>query len=288
MKKYNFLFLMALVFGFSACEPEIDDKSDLGPLPTPSFEILSGDGPNNFVFKNTTEGAFLTNWDLGSAGIATGEESSADFPFKGDYEITMTTFNRGGSASITKTLTVDTDDPDACQGNFKILTGCDEKIWVLAPEAGAMNVGETVDQTWWANSDDDVNVRACHFNDQYIFRSTGEFEFRTQGDIWIDTDADGNVWPPEMMLPAGCANTDQLPESLAVWGDGLHEFNITDNSLTVNGEGAWMGLYKVGTSGEVGSPQSSVSLTIRSLTEDRMVLVADYGGVVWRLTFVAQ
>ena len=288
MKKYNFLFLIVLVLGFSACEPEIDDKSDLGPLPTPSFEILSGDGPNNFIFKNTTEGAFLTNWEMESVGTASGEEAIADFPFRGDYEIQMTTFNRGGSASATKTLTVDADDPDACQGNLKLLTGCDEKVWVLAPEAGAMNVGQTVDETWWANSDDDVSSRACHFNDQYIFRSNGEFEFRTQGDIWIDTDADGNVWPPEMMLPAGCANTDQLPGDLAVWGDGLHEYSVTSNSLTVVGEGAWMGLYKVGTSGEVASPQSSVSLAIRSLTEDRMVLVADYGGVVWRLTFVTQ
>lgn len=288
MKNYNLYLILFLALGFTACEPEIDDKSDIGPAPTASFEILAGDTPNDFVLRNTTDGAFLTNWDLGTAGMANGEEVTAEFSFRGDYEVKMTTFNRGGSASVTKTVTVTQDDPNSCVGNLKLLTGCNEKIWKLAPEAGALNVGMSIDHTWWASNDGDVDTRACTFDDQYIFRSNGEFEYKNNGDFWADSDSDGNIWPGDLGVAVGCQPESALPAAYASWGSGLHDFNVTDANLTVIGEGAWIGLYKLGTTGEVGTPQSSVSFNINSLTEERMVLVADYGGTVWRVTLVSE
>jgi len=49
-----------------------------------------------------------------------------------------------------------------------------------------------------------------------------------------------------------------------------------------------MGLYKIGTASEVTSPQSAVTFSINSLTENRMVLVADYGDSVWKVIFVSE
>lgn len=289
MKITTYGFLLIFMISFMACEPFVEEKSELGALPNASFEITPGATPNEFILKNTTTGAFLTQWDMGDFGTSDSIEALVSIPTKGDYEITMTTFNRGGSSSITKTVTVTEDDPNGCQGNIKLLTGCGEKVWKLAPEDAAMFIApDLTSGAWWANGIADVTTRACHFNNEYTFRSNGEFQFETNGDFWADTDGNGNVFPTDLGVGEGCHSTDDLPAKYKVWGSGLHQFTVTPNSLTVIGEGAWMGLYKAGTDAEVGAPQQSITYTIVELTEARMVIAAVYSGSVWRFTFVAE
>jgi hypothetical protein len=285
--KYS-LFLFPLI-GLVSCDPFLEDKPDIGPPPSASFEIIAGDTPNDFILQNTTENAFLTGWDLGEIGQETGNIVEVTYPFKGSYDVIMTTYGRGGSASATKSLTVTQDDPNACFGNFKKLTGCGEKIWKIAPEEHAIHIGPNLNDTWWGNSVGDVNTRACHFDDKYIFRSNGEFEYENNGDFWADDDGNGNVFPPELApLTTGCQPSSAWPESLKAWDSGIHTFSISDNSLTVIGDGAWIGLYKIGTIEEVSAPQSSVSFSILSMSDNRMVLFADYGWGVWRVTLVSN
>ncbi len=157
---------------------------------------------------------------------------------------------------------------------------------MLAPEAGALNVGPSLDETWWANSDTDVADRTCHFNDEYTFTSDGDFIFDAKGDLWADSDGNGDIFPADLGLSVGCHPEADFPANYAVWGSGNHSYTVTSSTITVAGLGAWMGLYKVGTAAEVGTPQESVTLNISELTDDRMVLFADYGGVVWKFTFV--
>lgn len=284
----NYLLIAILIFAFFGCEPEVEDKIDLGPSPVASFEIENGSTPNLFILKNTTEGAFITQWNVEGIGTANGERVEFEIPFKGDYNVTMTTFNNGGSSSASKMITVTEDDPNSCFGNMQLLTNCDEKVWKLALEPGALNVGASLTETWWANSDADLSERDCLFNDEYIFRSNGEFVFDNKGDFWADTDGNGDVWPSDLGLNPGCQSTTDWPSQYAPWGSGSHSFSINNNTLTVVGEGAHLGLYKVGTSAEVASPQSSVALSISEMSENRMVLFADYSGVVWRLTFESE
>ena len=284
--KYLFGFLM--LTALFACEPEIDDKIDIGTPPSPSFEIIQGSTPNEFILNNTTEGAFITQWNLGSAGTAEGQSATVNFPFKGSYDITMTTFTKGGSASIAQSLTVTQDDPNSCFGNFELLTGCDEKVWKLAPEANAMHIGPNLTETWWGNSVDEVTARECHFDDQYIFRSNGAFEYDNQGAFWADTDGNGNIWPADLGLSEGCNDAASWPEKYKAWDSGIHKFSVTENSLTVTGNGAWIGLYKAGTAGEVTEPQSSITYSIAEISAERMVIFADYGGSAWRFTLVSE
>ena len=287
MKNLNIFIAISALF-LASCNPFVEDKSELGALPNPDFEIMAGDTPNDFVLVNTTDGAFLTDWDLGSAGSATGQEANAYFAFKGSYEITMTTFTQGGHASVSKNLEVTQDDPNACFGNFALLTGCTEKAWIFAPEANAMHIGPSLNETWWGNSDSDVIDRACHFNDRYIFKSNGEFEFDNVGDFWADEDGQGTVWPADLGLEIGCHDASEWPSQYNAWDSGIHAFTVNDNSLTLTGLGAYMGLYKAGTSGEVMEPQPSTTYSIAELTEDRLVIFCDYGWGVWRFTFVPE
>lgn len=288
MKTFLNISLVALLIGLVSCNPFVEEKSELGPLPSPSFEIVQGATPNDFVVKNTTAGAFLTNWEFEDNGTQTGEEAEVNYTFKGTYKVTMTTFNRGGSASITKDLVVTQDDPNACFGNFEKLTGCDKKVWVLAPEEGAMHIGPSLTETWWGNSLADITDRACHFDDKYIFDSDGVFEYDNNGDFWADSDDMGNVWPNDMGITVGCHPSADWPAAYKAWDSGVHAFSIDETSLTVSGQGAWIGLYKVGTTGEVNSPQSSVTFSIQSMTNNRLVLYADYGWGVWRITLVPE
>jgi len=286
INKYISIFIIAICC--VACEPEVDTKPDIGAPPNPSFEITQGSTPNEFVLRNTTPDAFLTNWDLGTAGQREGAVVTATFPFMGIYDVTMTTFNQGGSASLTQSVTVTEDDPNACFGNFQILTGCEGKTWKLAPEAGALHVGPNVNDIWWQNSDQDVIDRSCHFDDEYIFREDGTFEYDNNGDFWADSDGDGNVFPADLAIAVGCHPSSDWATAFQAWDSGIHNFDVTSNQLTVIGEGAWIGLYKIGTNADANVPQQSVTFNIQSINDTRMVLVADYGSQVWKVTLTSQ
>ncbi|MEO1383153.1 MAG: hypothetical protein AAFV78_07985 [Bacteroidota bacterium] len=287
MNRLSYILIIGLL-ALMSCEPFVAEKSELGPVPTASFDIIPGSTPNAFTLRNTTEGAFVTQWDMGSAGTAEGEEAQVTIIFKGDYEISMTTFTRGGHATTSQSLTVTQDDPSACGGNLKLLTGCGTKVWKLAPEAEAMHIGPSLTETWWGNSEGDVASRACHFDDEYIFSSDGTFEYDNKGAFWADVDGNQNVTPGDLGLPEGCNDATSWPTKYKVWDSNTHTFNINENQLTVVGEGAWIGLYKIGTTDEVDRPQSSVTYSIQSITETRMVLFADYGWGVWRITLTSN
>lgn len=286
LNKYISIFIIALCC--VACEPQVDVKPDIGAAPNPSFNITEGSTPNEFILTNTTPDAFLTYWDLGTAGQREGNTVTATFPFMGTYDVIMTTFNKGGSASTTQSLNVEQDDPNACFGNFQILTNCTEKTWKLAPEAGALFVGPDLNTSWWSNSDQDIIDRSCHFDDEYIFRQDGSFEYDNKGDFWADSDSDGNVYPTDMAIAVGCHPSSDWPSQYQAWGSGIHNFALTDNQLTVIGEGAWIGLYKIGTAGDVLAPQSSVTYNIQSINDTRIVLIADYGSQIWKITLTSQ
>jgi len=201
----------------------------------------------------------------------------------------MTTFNKGGSASATQSVIVTQDDPDICFGNMQLLTGCTEKIWKLAPEAGALLVAPAdLSTIWWENSEEDVMTRSCHFNDEYIFRINGEFEYDNKGDFWADSDENGNIYPGDMGITVGCHPSSAWPPQYQAWDSGVHNFTVTENQLTVSGEGAWIGLYKIGTNGDVLAPQQLVTYNIESISATRMVLVADYGSQFWKITLTSQ
>ena len=229
------------------------------------------------MLTNTTANVFITNWVIPGITEQNGEEIEVFIRNAGTYDVSMTTFGSGGSASIIQQIVVEQTVTGGCFGNMELLTDCGEKTWRLANESSAMHIGPNLEETWWGNSESDITDRFCHWDDEYIFRVNGEFEYRNNGDLWVDADENGNVWPSDMGLPVGCNNSEDLPEKFQSWGSGIHTFEIDENNFSVIGEGAWVGLYKIGTNDEVTSPQSSVTFSIASLSADRMVIFADYG-----------
>ena len=56
----------------------------------------------------------------------------------------------------------------------------------MAPEAGALIVGDYDGNIWWANSEEDVVTRACYFDDDYVFSGDGTFNNVLGDETWIE------------------------------------------------------------------------------------------------------
>lgn len=262
-------------------------------VPKPSFTIAPKAGAiNTYTLKSTTSDAFLFKWDLGAGsspdGKTDGAETSVYFPNKGNFEVKLSAWGKGGSATASQMISVAADDPNACRGNMALLTNCSERTWKLVPEAGAMVVGPDPNAVWWANALADVQVRSCHFNDEYTFTAKGVFKYDNKGDFWADTDGNGAITPSDLGVTPGCQPASVWPTKYKAWDSATNAFSITDKALQVKGLGAWMGLYKVGEDGEVTTPSSNVTFTIQSISATKMVIFKQYSWGVWKFTFVAK
>jgi len=151
----------------------------------------------------------------------------------------------------------------------------------LAPEAGAMGVGPGQgDMSWWSNSVGDLDLRACFFDDIYLFNEDGTFENILQDETWVET------W--QGATEDGCA-TPVAPHD----GTGNYTFSYDEGAgtVTINGVGGFLGLSKVYNGGELTSPgdaPESITYMI-DIQEGGDLLIIDIevaGGGWWRFKMV--
>ncbi|MEM7104830.1 MAG: PKD domain-containing protein [Bacteroidota bacterium] len=284
----SYLFLSLIILWGTACQKETIDIG--GPPTNVSFSIEMIDG-NNIRVTNTTPGV-IPYWDFGNGTKGSGEVAEGYYPNMGDYVITLTVFGSGGRTSASQTVNIAENDPDACQDQILLfLTDCGTKTWKLKPDEGALWVGPNVNDpgnVWWQNGAGDVATRACTFDDEYIFSSDGTFEYRALGEVWAEAFWDG-------ISSDGCVAEADLPASVAAWGSGIHSFalNSSPDQLTVNGDGAFIGLTKAANGAEVSVPQSTITYDIISMTSgtpfgDELVVAVNFGGGDWRMTIVSE
>ncbi len=115
------LLVVAVLAGFfSSCSE--DESSEAGYVADFEYEINT-DNPNTVEFTNTSEGDYLyLQWDYGKGDGEGSKETdkttvrSVYFPEKGSYDVTLIVWGKLNSSSdtklITKTITIDQDDPD--------------------------------------------------------------------------------------------------------------------------------------------------------------------------------
>jgi len=95
------------------------------------------------------------SWDFGNGEEDSGDEVEAYYPFRGDYDVTMTLNGDGGSLEVTKTITIDADDPSLGEedGLNELTNGGAGKIWVFdtGNEDGYtyMTGNEDWEDIWW-------------------------------------------------------------------------------------------------------------------------------------------
>ena len=152
--------------------------------------------------------------------------------------------------------------------------------WIVAPEAAALMVGPTPnDGSWWSSSADDVTTRACFFDDQFVFNADGSFANVMDGDTWLET------W--QGVTADGCG-TPVAPH------DGSNAATYSSDAgagtITLNGVGAYLGIPKAYTGGELTTPADAPASITYEVTlsddDETMTLVISTGGGYWTFKLV--
>jgi hypothetical protein len=132
--------------------------------------------------------------------------------------------------------------------------------WILDPVAGAFAVGPNAGSVgeWYASSVGDVDTRACLFDDIHRFNTDGSYEQIMQDQTWLEG------WQG---VADGCG-TPVAPHD----GSNAATYTYTDTSITVIGDGAFMGLAKVHNTGEDGVSGGEITYNIVSVDENYMVV----------------
>lgn len=265
MKNYRFdmlkqMFLLvglAFVVSMSSC------KKDEEPAPDPiaSFQYeISATNYLQVAFTNfSSEYAVTFSWDFGDGGTSAERDPVHTYASVGNYTVVLTALNKDG---VGKTFSEDITitDPDAA---LKLLTGEVSKTWRLYRIESGMGVGPNVNQAfdWWSLQND--GSRPCVYSQEFTFKFNGDYVFDDKGSFW----GDDAIFPEEMVtcfaaLPENMV--DKTGNDVSAWLGGTHSFTYAPSTgmVTLTGLGAWIGIPKVGTAGEVFEPQTSVTFKI--------------------------
>ncbi len=238
---------------FQACKKEGEDL-ELGAKPTPDFEIVQGVDANNLILVNKSKEPIIPYWVISTGAELRGDSAKVNFANKGTYQVTLRAAGQGGIGEITKTVTINQNDPNACAPDKPLgfIASCTSKKWKLNPAAGAYKVGEGADNgNWWSSGAGDVTARSCEFNDEYTFVNdgAGTFNYDNKGDFFADGSLGSNS--------NGCEPTANYTAAQKGWGSGTFRYEILPGGvkglgqLKVVGAGAHIGLQKVRNGGEV-------------------------------------
>lgn len=208
--------------------------------------------------------------------IMAGETATKVYEDVGDYTIRVVA--RGaGAATIEASEIVSIVDPGSLSAADFVGT------WVMAPEAGSLGVGPAIGNTsFFAIDAQGVVDRACYYDDTYVFGDDGSFMNVLGAETWIEG------WQ---------GGTDSCGTPVAPY-DGntaaTYTYDDATKTLTVNGEGAFIGLPKANNEGELPNVAVPASISyIVTLSEDKntMNVVVEIGagsGVFWQYKLIKE
>ncbi|TVQ93475.1 MAG: PKD domain-containing protein [Bacteroidetes bacterium] len=287
LMKFFILFGLLPVFLFTACSDD-DDPILEDPIATFQYEI-SEDNWLEVIFTNFSSNATSYSWDFGDGNTSNEENPVHVYEEADNYDVTLTASNAAGvSASFTQTIEI--KDPDEA---LALLAGQESKTWRLYRVESSMGVGPSMDipRDWWALYND--GSRPCKYFHEFTFTRNMEYIFDDKGSFW----GEGGVFPEDLegtcfeATASNMINVDGV--DVSAWLGGTHQFEYdpSTNRVTLIGEGAWIGLPKTATTGEVSIPQNSVTFNI-SIEErdgyDYMHVWFVYEGdqtVVWSFSY---
>jgi len=175
--KYGIFTLMSL-FILASCDPQDGDDHKLGAEPRVedlNFTITpSSATPNVLTLQNTSTRTGVVVWDLGNFSKGKGESIEGEYPFKGEYTITMTLYTTGGSVSTSKNITIADNDFDlldrpiynALTGGFNNPEG---RTWVFDHnEDGHFGVYPN-DNSWSWNAGANDKANSSLYTQEFTF-----------------------------------------------------------------------------------------------------------------------
>lgn len=286
LKKFILLFGLIPVFLFTACSDD-DDPVLEDPIATFQYEI-SEDNFMQVTFMNFSSNATSYSWNFGDGNSSTEENPTHVYAEFGNYDVTLTASNAAGAtASFTETIEI--KDPDEA---LALLAGQESKTWKLFRIDASMGVGPSMDSPyeWWFLEND--GSRPCLYFHEFTFTRNGEYIFDDKGSFW----GEGGLFPQGLegtcfeAIPSNMVGPNG--EDLSAWLGGTHQFEYvpSTNTVTLIGEGAWIGIPKVATDGEVTVPQNSVAFEIEITQHDgydHMFVKFIYDDFVWVFNYAS-
>ena len=243
------------------------------------------------TFSNFSQNATSYSWNFGDGNTSTDENPVHEYADFGTYTVVLTATGEGDPSTFSQDI--DIVDPDQA---LALLAGTSSKTWKLYREGVSMQLGPNADNPggWWPGLTNDGS-RNCLYQHTFTFNRSGEFIFDDMGAFW----GEFGVWPAddanyELCFDATAANMMVGDIDLSAWLSATHayEYDASTGAVTLTGDGAWMGIPKLGTSAEHGAAiVSSVgfNVSIEQMTGfDVMTLTFDYGdGGLWTFAYAS-
>jgi len=155
-------------------------------------------------------------------------------------------------------------------GNSQTLEG----TWKMSPQAGSFSVGPSQGSSaYYSNDAASVTVRACFFDDLYVFNSNGTFSNVLGAQTWLET------WQGVPADGCGAPVAPHNGSNAATWS-----YNTTANTITLTGVGAFLGLAKDYNGGELTNPANapaSITYKVTSLTASLLTVDIQVGAALW-------
>jgi hypothetical protein len=115
--------------------------------------------------------------------------------------------------------------------------------WYMAQSDGSLGVGPAeFDVSWWSNDAGVTALRACYFDDAYVFGADGSFTNVQDGDTWLEPWQSGGA--EECGAPVA-PHDGSAPASFV--------FDAEMNTLSLSGAGAYIGIPKAINGAEIDS-----------------------------------
>lgn len=267
-----------------------DNEEEPAPDPIASFQYeISDENYLMVAFSNFSQNAETYSWNFGDSQTSTDENPTHTFSEAGSYEVTLTATNADGvNANFSQTIEI-TDPNEA----LKLLTGEVSKTWKLYREGTSMGVGpdEAGARSWWSLEND--GKRPCVYYHEFTFNLDGSFNFDHNGVFWGEGAVFANTPINETCFEAVSSNmVNSNGVDVSAWLSPNHsfEFNSSTNTVTLMGNGAWMGLPQLGTSAESIVPEATKSF--KAVVEqfdgyDLLTVTYAYADIYWDFTYAS-
>ncbi len=280
---FMLLGLLSLITMYS-CDDDDDAKVE---DPIASFQYaISETNYLEVTFTNFSTNATSYSWNFGDGSDASVAENPTHTYLEAkDYVVVLTATNNA-DVSVTYEQSITITDPNAA---LKLLTGEVSKTWKLFREGVAMSLG-TIENpvAHWPGFENDGS-RPCLYFHTFTFHADGSYVFDDQGAMW----GEWGVFPTEECFEATESNMVNADgDAVTEWLSGTHAFDYDASSskLTLTGKGAWIGIIKLGPTGEIKVPGESTTCDI-SITEetgyDLMTVKFVYGADVWTIKYAS-
>ena len=152
--------------------------------------------------------------------------------------------------------------------------------WHVASEVGSLAVGPTQGAAdWWSIDAAGLTARACYFDDTYVFGADGSFTNVLGSETWLE------AW--QGVAADGCG-TPVAPHDGT--NPATYVYNETAGTVTITGDGAYLGLPKVHNTAEDGNPvNDTITYLVDLIDANTAIIDIEVGsGVWWRYKLVKE